>query len=132
MVRYSGGEAFVISEPVSVTFGEPEAALMKAPEGYEVRPMAPIAGGVLNGKAVSKPAPAYPQEAKAAGASGAVTVQITISEDGTVESAKAVNGHPLLHDAAVEAAKKAKFTQTRLSGQPVKVSGVITYNFVLP
>lgn len=43
-VRYSGGKAFVVYEPVSVTFGEPEAALMKAPADYEVRPMAPIYG----------------------------------------------------------------------------------------
>ena len=130
-VRYSGGKAFVVSEPVSVAFGEPGVALLKAPEGYEVRPMVPVSGGVLNGKAVSKPAPSYPAEAKAAGASGTVTVQITISEDGTVESAKAISGHPLLHDAAVEAAKKTKFSPTRLSGQPVKVSGVVTYSFVL-
>ena len=104
---------------------------MKAPADYEVRPMAPISAGVLNGKAVSKPKPSYPAEAKAAGASGTVTVQILVSEDGTVESAKAVSGHPLLQDAAVEAAKRARFSPTRLSGQPVKVSGVDTYNFVL-
>src|SRR5688500_19484139 len=30
-------EVFVVSEPVSVKLGEPEAALLKAPEGYEVR-----------------------------------------------------------------------------------------------
>lgn len=130
-VRYSSGEPFVISEPVRVTFGEPETALMKAPEGYEVRPMAPIAGGVLNGKAVSKPMPPYPAEAKAAGVSGIVAIQIVVSEDGAVESAKAISGHPLLQDAAVEAAKRAKFSPTRLSGQPVKVTGVVTYNFVL-
>lgn len=130
-VRYSGGEVFVVYEPVSVTFGEPEAALMKAPTDYEVRPMAPISGGVLNGKAVSKPAPPYPAEAKAAGASGVVAVQVLVSEDGTVESAEAVSGHPLLRDAAVEAAKRARFSPTRLSGQPVKVTGTVTYNFVL-
>jgi TonB family protein len=130
-VRYSGGEAFVVSEPLSVTFGEPETALMKSPEGYEVRPMAPISGGVLNGKAISKPAPAYPADAKAIGASGTVTVQIVIGEDGRVESAQAAAGHPLLLEAAVEAAKKAKFTPTSIAGQPVKVKGVVTYNFVL-
>ena len=131
-VRYSDGEPFVVSEPVRVTFGEPETALMMAPADYEIRPLAPISGGVLNGKAVSKPAPLYPAEAKAAGASGTVTVQIVVREDGAVESARAVSGHPLLQEAAVEAAKRARFTPTRLSGQPVKVSGVVTYNFVLP
>lgn len=89
-----------------------------------------IAGGVLNGKAISLPKPAYPLEARAARAHGAVTVQVLIDEEGKVVSAKAISGPPLLHQAASDAALKATFQPTRLSGQPVKVSGVITYNFV--
>ena len=90
-----------------------------------------VAGGVLNGKAISKPQPAYPPIAKAARASGTVTVQIVVDESGRVISASAVSGHPLLQQAAVAAARQARFSPTLLSGQPVKVSGVITYNFVL-
>jgi TonB family protein len=88
-------------------------------------------GGVLNGKAISKPAPLYPPIAKAARAQGTVTVQILVDESGRVVSASAVGGHPLLQQAAVAAARQARFSPTLLSGQPVKVSGVITYNFVL-
>jgi protein TonB len=91
----------------------------------------PVSGGVLNGKAISKPQPAYPPIAKAARASGTVTVQIVVDEGGRVISASAVSGHPLLQQAAVAAARQARFSPTLLSGQPVKVSGVITYNFVL-
>jgi TonB family protein len=90
-----------------------------------------VSGGVLNGKAISKPQPDYPPIAKAARASGTVTVQITVDEEGNVVSAAAVGGHPLLQQAAVAAARQAKFTPMLLAGQPVKVSGVITYNFVL-
>ena len=90
-----------------------------------------VSGGVLNGKAISKPQPAYPPIAKAARASGTVTVQILVDESGRVVSATAVSGHPLLQQAAVSAARQARFSPTLLSGQPVKVSGVITYNFVL-
>jgi periplasmic protein TonB len=89
-----------------------------------------ISGGVLNGKATSLPKPAYPPAAKAVGASGSVSVQVLIDESGNVVSASAVSGHPLLRAAAVAAARGAKFSPTQLSGQPVKVSGVITYNFV--
>ena len=89
-----------------------------------------IAGGVLNGKAISLPKPAYPAIARAARASGTVTVQVTISENGSVIAAQAISGHPLLQAAAVQAARAAKFSPTMLSGQPVKVTGVITYNFV--
>lgn len=90
-----------------------------------------ISGGVLNGKAISMPQPAYPAMAKSARASGQVTVQVLVSETGTVLSAHAASGHPLLQAAAVNAARQARFTPTRLSGQPVKVTGVIIYNFKL-
>lgn len=90
-----------------------------------------VSGGVLNGKAISKPQPPYPPIAKAARAQGTVTVQIVVDETGKVISATPVGGHPLLQQAARQAALQARFSPTLLSGQPVKVSGVITYNFVL-
>lgn len=89
-----------------------------------------ISGGVLNGKATSLPKPPYPPAARAVRAAGAVSVQVLIDESGNVVSASAVSGHPLLRAAAVAAARGARFSPTMLSGQPVKVSGVITYNFV--
>ncbi|MEO8073040.1 MAG: TonB family protein [Acidobacteriota bacterium] len=88
-----------------------------------------ISGGVLNGKAQNLPAPEFPAAAKAVNASGTVNVQVTIDEDGNVTSANAISGHPLLRSAAVDAARQAKFTPTQLSGQAVKVTGVIIYNF---
>lgn len=95
-------------------------------------PKKPISGGVLNGKARSLPKPPYPPAARAVRASGAVSVQVVIDESGNVISASAVSGHPLLRQAAAQAARGAKFSPTMLSGQPVKVQGVITYNFVAP
>jgi TonB family protein len=92
----------------------------------------PISGGVLNGKAISLPQPEYPAEAKAAGAAGSVAVQVTIDEQGTVVSAQAVSGHAMLQPAAVSAALQARFTPTSLMGEPVKVTGVIVYNFARP
>ena len=89
-----------------------------------------ISGGVLNGKATSLPKPAYPAAARAIRASGTVPVQVTIDENGNVISASATGGHALLRAAAVAAARNAKFSPTKLSGQPVKVTGVINYNFV--
>ncbi|HEX8136925.1 MAG TPA: TonB family protein [Pyrinomonadaceae bacterium] len=100
------------------------------PKPSPPRPTAPISGGVLNGKAISLPKPQYPAIARTARASGTVTVQVTIDENGNVISAHAVGGHPLLQAAAVAAARQARFSPTKLSGQPVKVTGVITYNFL--
>jgi protein TonB len=93
-------------------------------------PHAPISGGVLNGKAVHLVQPAYPPIARSAHASGQVVVQVLIDENGNVVAAHATSGHPLLQAAAVGAARSSKFTPTKLSGQPVKVNGVIIYNFV--
>jgi len=77
------------------------------------------------------PQPPYPQIAKQAGVHGAVNVQILIDEDGKVISAHAVSGSAMLTRAAEDAARRARFTPTILNNQPVKVQGVITYNFIL-
>jgi TonB family protein len=95
-------------------------------------PKGAVSGGILNGKAISLPRPAYPQIARSAHASGTVVVQVVIDEKGNVIWARAVSGHPLLQEPSRQAALGARFSPTTLSGQPVKVSGVITYNFVLP
>lgn len=111
------------SEPGSVKSGEekytPPLTIPKS-----------ISGGVVNGKALFLPQPAYPPIARQAHASGVVTVQVTIDENGNVISAHAISGHPLLQAVSVKAARNAKFSPTRLMWQPVKVTGVITYNFV--
>jgi protein TonB len=88
-----------------------------------------VSAGVLSGKAIARPQPPYPQMARAAGIEGAVVVEVTVSESGSVISARAVSGHPLLRDAAVQAARGWRFSPTQLSGVPVKVIGTITFNF---
>ena len=90
-----------------------------------------LPSSLISSKAIEKPAPPYPPIAKAANVEGAVAVQIVIDEHGRVISAKATSGPPLLLSAAVQAAYRASFTPTVLGGQPVKVTGSITYNFVL-
>jgi TonB family protein len=89
-----------------------------------------IEGGVLNGKASSLPVPAYPAIARAAHATGDVTIRVLIDEGGNVIEANAISGHPLLRASALEAARAAKFSPTRLSGEPVAVTGLLVFNFV--
>jgi len=91
----------------------------------------PVSGGVLNGTAVYLPPPAYPEAAKRMRTQGVVTVDVILDETGKVVAANASGGPAILRDAAVQAALKAKFSPTKLSGQPVKVSGVINYKFAL-
>jgi protein TonB len=116
----------------NLTAAEAPKAETAADEGPPPKKAPPrtVSGGVLNGKATSLPKPAYPPAARAVRAGGACSVQVTISETGSVISASAASCHPLLASAAVAAARGARFSPTLLSGQAVKVTGVITYNFV--
>ena len=105
----------------------------KAPEPPVVKPPTTqrVPSVVLTSKAISLPQPAYPIMAKQTGTHGAVNIQILVDEQGKVISAQALSGNPMLTPAAREAAMRARFTPTILNGQPVKIQGVIIYNFVL-
>lgn len=103
--------------------GEPPVKLMPKPLTK------PVSGGVLNGQATDLPKPEYPEIARRARATGMVNVEVVVDETGKIISARAVSGPPLLREAAVKAALRARFSPTKLSGQPVKVSGSINYNF---
>ena len=116
--------------PLVIAGGSARGVPRPAPQDTPPPPLrAPITGGILNGKAISKPTPRYPAEARKAGVSGMVHVAIVIDEKGKVISAEAVSGPDELREAAVEAALKTRFSPTRLSGQPVKVSGRLAYHF---
>lgn len=106
---------------------EPE---ITKPTVKENKPKPIISKGVITSQATYLPKPVYPAAARAIKAAGAVSVQVMIDESGKVVSAKAVNGHPLLRAEAEKAARNARFTPTFLSNEPVKVTGVIVYNFV--
>ena len=88
---------------------------------------APVSGGVLNGRAIYLPQPQLPT---GDAPTGTVMVQVLIDEQGSVMTARAISGPQALHIAAVNAARLARFTQTLLMGEPVKVSGTLVYNFV--
>jgi TonB family protein len=93
-------------------------------------PKAQVSGGVLNGRALKMVKPAYPSEAHKAGASGTVEVKVVFDEAGKVIWARATSGHPLLRKACEDAAWQTTFQPTAISGKPVKVIGIVLYNFV--
>ena len=107
----------------------PTPAPAAAEERETPRQAGAVSGGVLNSKALELPRPDYPPMAKSYGVTGTVVVEVTIDEGGNVAEVRVVSGHPLLQQAALRAARRAKFSPATLSGQPVKVKGTINYNF---
>ena len=86
-------------------------------------------GEVINGKAISLPKPQYPTLAIAYKITGRAIVRVLIDERGDIVSAKMFCGDSVFKESVERAARNAKFGVTLLSNQPVKVSGIITYNF---
>jgi len=81
---------------------------------------------------VSLPAPVYPDIARRMRSVGKVEVEVVVDENGKVVSARAISGAGVLRDVAVQAALRARFSPTKLSGQPIKIVGMINYNFTMP
>ena len=120
----SGGRP--VTPPTEIVkIGEPP------PQPDPPKPPRVVSKGVINGQAISLPRPNYPEMAKRMRLQGVVSVQVLIDEEGRVISAKTISGSPFLSVEAQRVALQARFSPTRLGDQPVKVSGVITYNFVL-
>lgn len=101
------------------------------PEPQPEKQLLRLPSTVLSGKAVTRKTPDYPSIAKQIKLQGAITVEVMITSDGRVESARALGGHPLLVRAAVDAAYGWRFQPTLLNGVAVRVTGVITFNFTL-
>jgi TonB family protein len=130
--KLASGPIEIKVPPVSPDTEVPVIMLDEPPPAPGPRPiLKPVSGGVLNGTALHLPPPMYPDAAKRMRTQGTVTVEVVLDETGKVVSAVASSGPPILREAAVAAALKARFSPTKLSGQPVKVSGVINYKFSL-
>ena len=78
---------------------------------------------------IQKINPEYPQMARIAHVQGAVVLQCNIDKLGNVTELRAVSGHPLLIQSALDAVKKWKYRPFLLNGSPVAVKTRITVNF---
>ncbi len=90
----------------------------------------PVNAGVLNGRAVNLPKPAYPPIARQMRASGQVAVLVSVDEGGNVTAAKATTGNTLLRAPAEAAARQSRFNPVVVGNKAVKVTGFLVYNFV--
>ncbi len=109
---------------------KPVGKEIKPADGPALKSITPtegtILGGVLNDLAISLPKPEFPADTKG---SGTVTVEIVVSEKGEVVASSVVSGPQPLWSAAGAAARKARFDPPLKDGKPVKVAGVLTFDF---
>jgi protein TonB len=75
--------------------------------------------------------PEYPELARKAGIEGRVTVKVLIGTKGNVEKVEILKGHPMLNDAAVDAAMEAQFKPGKQRDRFVKVWMTIPIDFKL-
>ncbi len=87
--------------------------------------------GVINGKAINLVRPEYSPSARFVKVKGLVSILVLIDENGQITKATALKGHPLLIPGSLKAALESTFEPITLqSGEKVKVSGVIVYNYI--
>lgn len=91
-----------------------------------------VSEGALLASAVTRIVPIYPAIARQISASGEVKVQVTIGEDGKVIEAAAISGHPLLRQAAEDAARRWTFKPAMFNGQPIASQGTLSFLFEKP
>ena len=89
------------------------------------------AGLISDRHLLFNPKPEYPDDAKVKGISGSVFVFVVTDTGGKVISATIVSGPPRLQQAALNAAKQVRLSPTKMSGQPIKVGGMLKYDFFL-
>ncbi len=75
-------------------------------------------------RAKSKVQPIYPELARRMNISGTVKVEVVVSPNGAVKEARVVGGHPVLANAALDAAKKWRFEPA--AGES---TGIIDFKF---
>ncbi len=111
---------------------KPAGREMKPADGPKLKSIEPTEGtilvGMLNNIAVELPQP-DPEAAKTANESGTVTVEVIVNEKGEVSTSSVVSGPTSLWSAAGKAARKARFDPPLHDGKPVKIAGVLTYEF---
>lgn len=83
----------------------------------EPKPIIPGAVPIL----VHMPTPVYPEIARTAEVQGTVVLQLQVGPDGSVLDVRVLRGHPMLNEAAIQAARAARFRPATQQGRPVPV-----------
>ena len=84
----------------------------------------------LGCKLIRNPYPKYPAAARRITGARVILVKVEADETGRVTSARMISGEQAFRDASEQAAMSAQLRPTIIAGRPVKVTGVIKYQFM--
>src|SRR6185369_13444933 len=115
-----GEASYAAVTPVQILYGE------RTPEE---RRHGPLISGVLNMKILNDVSPTYPQKALDRKIQGSVEVQLLVNEEGEVIFVNPLSGPEDLWSESVRAAVGARFKPATLSGEPVKITGRVIFEF---
>ena len=89
-----------------------------------------MGGQILAPMRLTNANPKYPENLRAAGIGGVVTMAALIGTDGNIQDVRAVESpHPDLESAAIEAVRQWQYTPTLLNCVPIEVRMKVTTQF---
>jgi protein TonB len=113
--------------PGETTTDEVLAAAMTPLENHGMNVQA--RSQVVPSRLLESPAPKYPEMAEKAGITGEVDLGAVIGTDGKLKNIQVIKGHPLLNDAAIEAARGQRYSPYLLNSIPQEIPTRIRFVF---
>ena len=80
-------------------------------------------------RAVYRAPPKMPAIARQARIEGSAVVGVLVDEGGHIACAWLINGHPMLSDSAISAARKWKFRPMKQDGEPASYYGFLSFHY---
>ena len=94
-------------------------------------PMVQVVEAATPPIARSKSMPAYPEEARKQGIEALVVVKFVVTEDGRVQDARIVKGHPLFDEVVLASVREWSFEPATLDGHAVRMVRMVKIPFRL-
>ena len=112
------------------SFSPQDASFAVIPNQEMVSRPADIESSVAAGHLLTKVAPLYPEQARAAHISGAVVLRATIDRSGHIQSLVPLRSPAvILTESAMKAVRQWTYDPYRIDGEPIEVRTTITVNY---
>jgi TonB family protein len=121
-------DAFADIDTKSAPSGADPLSAMGARHNGPALPL-PVGGDVKQAQLIKSVAPEYPVIAKTQHVSGRVQIEAVVDTSGNVAGVKVISGPALLHQAALDAVKKWKYSPAILDGQPTITHVIVNVDF---